>query len=106
MWLIDLLKLYHPDKGMTQKRALEICRLIPSHMLSDGMVLSDGLAKQLREAYPKHDWRVTLDRTGERARAMLTVLKDDPREHYVDGSWCPTCGKDHRKKKNRNEDEY
>lgn len=65
--------------------------------LHDGAFVNYRAIEPLSEAYPTIHWRVALDRRGSHTHTFVTIEKDDPREHYVAGSWCPHCGKDHRR---------
>lgn len=83
---------------MTHDEAKKLCGLIPSSAYTSetgyGRTADSGYADMLRAAFPGHNFRVILDRSGERTRWAITVDDNDPREHYVPvGGTCIHCGK-------------
>lgn len=87
---------------MTTDEARKLCGLIPvsAYTTHTGMGPTDNpsYAALLRATFPRHNWRVILDRSGEYTRWSLTVDDNDPREHYFDrlGGKCVHCGKTSR----------
>jgi hypothetical protein len=84
---------------MTREEAEKLCRLIPRSAYTReagySSTANDTFAESLREAFPDFNWRVILDRSGERTRWRLTVDDNDPREHFFHllGGKCIHCGK-------------
>jgi hypothetical protein len=84
---------------VTRDEAIKLCGLIPvsAYTTQTGMGPTDNphYAATLRAAFPGHNWRVILDRSGERTRWSLTVDDNDPREHRFPklGGSCVHCGK-------------
>lgn len=90
---------------MTREEAEALCELFPEEAYSRatgmGRSSDDGaFVAELKEKFPGFNWRVILNRSGERSRWSLTVDDDDKREHYVAQSkdpeypnTCIHCGK-------------
>lgn len=82
---------------MTKEEAKKLCGLIPASAYTRetgyGRTDDQSYAAMLRATFPDHNWRVILDRSGERTRWVLTVDDDDPREHYFHrlGGECVHC---------------
>jgi hypothetical protein len=74
--------------------AEKLAALFGEHDLAnrDGTA-SERWPKALREAFPEHEWRVILDRSGYRTRWALSLVDDDPREHYIAHGRCVLCDK-------------
>jgi hypothetical protein len=87
---------------VTKEEAKKLCGLIPQSAFSVevgyGRMENRQYADALRTAFPEHNWRIILDRSGERTRWALTTDDDDPREHYFDrlGGRCVHCDKSAR----------
>ncbi len=83
---------------MTRDEAEKLIGIIPSSVFvrqtGYGGVAVDDFADRLRATYPEFNWRIILDRSGERTHWRLTIDDNDPREHYVPvGGVCVHCGK-------------
>jgi hypothetical protein len=82
---------------MTKDEALTLCRIFPeeayTHNSNGSRQPSEYVISSLKKGYPEFNWRVILDRSGERTRWSLTVDDNDKREHYVPvGGRCIHCG--------------
>jgi hypothetical protein len=83
---------------MTIEEARKLIYLIPrsayTRNIGMGDTNYDEYAESLKAAFPEFNWRIILDRSGERTHWRLTIDDDDPREHYVPvGGVCIHCGK-------------
>lgn len=88
---------------MTRDQAKELCNLFPRSAYTRDVGMGDTedggwLCGRLKALFPEFNWRVILDRSGERSRWTLTVDDDDPREHYFErlGGHCVHCGRSAR----------
>lgn len=101
--IIRTAKTLRPKGKLTRREAKRIADSIPSEDLVTNQFINESAAEPLRLAFPEFPWRVALDRTGERTRVFVTVMKDDPREHYTGDDepedqtsiYCIHCGKNH-----------
>jgi hypothetical protein len=87
---------------MTRDEAIKLIGLIPESAFTRetgyGRTDNQHYVRGLKASFPEFNWRIILDRSGERTRWALTIDDDDPREHYFDtiDDECIHCGKSAR----------
>lgn len=92
-------------KKLTRKQAVALSKDIEHDDCVDGQFINYGAVAPLKQAFPHFPWRVAQDRTGERCRCFVTIMKDDPREHYTGDDeppeqknvYCVHCGTLHKR---------
>jgi hypothetical protein len=103
--IVSVTKRMLGKKRLTREQALAICGDIHHGDCVSGEFVNAEAVELLKTAFPEFKWRVALDRTGERSRCFVTILADDPREHYTGDDepadettvYCIHCGEHHER---------
>lgn len=87
---------------MTADDARKVCEFLASQASGRdtgfGQPANNDVAERLKSSWPEFNWRVILDRSGERTRWRITIDDNDPREHFFTrlGGKCIHCGQTSR----------
>jgi hypothetical protein len=103
--IVSVTKRMLGGEALTRGQALAICEDIHHSDCTSGQFVNAEAVAPLKAAFPEFKWRVALDRTGERSRCFVTIMADDPREHYTGDDepadektvYCIHCGKHHER---------
>ena len=93
------------NKKLTRKQAFLLCEKISHNDCIEHECINFDAVDPLKRAFPEFKWRVAQDRSGWRALCFVTIMTDDPREHYTGDDeppeqkeiYCIHCNKYHKR---------